>query len=37
MDGSDATIDVVSVPFPASIQTANGFEKPRFFRVGVSQ
>jgi autotransporter-associated beta strand protein len=37
MDGSDAAIDVVSVPFPASIQTANGFEKPRFFRIGVSQ
>jgi hypothetical protein len=36
MDGSDAEIDVVYIPYPLIIQTDNGFEKPRFFRVGVS-
>jgi hypothetical protein len=35
MDGSDAEIDVVYVPYPVFIQTDKGFEKPRFFRVGV--
>jgi hypothetical protein len=37
MDSSDPKIDVVYVPYPALIQTTNGFEKPRFFRVGVSR
>jgi hypothetical protein len=36
MDSSDPEIDVVYVPYPAFIQTVNGFEKPRFFRVGVT-
>ncbi|MES2660957.1 MAG: hypothetical protein V4689_20190 [Verrucomicrobiota bacterium] len=33
---SDATMDAVSVPYPLFIQTANGVEKPTFFRVGVT-
>ncbi|MES2660956.1 MAG: autotransporter-associated beta strand repeat-containing protein [Verrucomicrobiota bacterium] len=33
---TDGTIDAVSVPYPLFIPTANGVEKPTFFRVGVS-
>lgn len=33
---SDSTMDAVSVPYPLFITTANGVEKPTFFRVGVS-
>jgi hypothetical protein len=36
MDSSDPAIDVVHVPYLPFIQTTNGFEKPRFFRVGVT-
>ncbi|HSP44158.1 MAG TPA: family 16 glycosylhydrolase [Luteolibacter sp.] len=35
--GSSGTMEAVSVPFPSSIPTATGLEKPTFFRVGVSQ
>ena len=34
---SGGEIEAVSVPFPVSIPTDSGFEKPTFFRVGVSQ
>ena len=33
---SDAQIDAVSVPYPLSINTAHGAEKPTFFRVAIS-
>lgn len=33
---SDAEIDAVTVPYPLLIETANGEEKPAFFRVGIS-
>ena len=33
---SDATMDVVSVPFPLLIATAKGDAKPTFFRVAVA-
>jgi len=33
---TDATMDAVSVHYPSSIPTANGWKQPTFFRVGVS-
>ena len=33
---SDEEIDAVSVPYPFFIPTAYGFDKPMYFRVGVS-
>lgn len=35
MDGSDPDIDLVHVPFPLFVITGRGFEKPRFFRIGL--
>ena len=37
MDISNAEVEVVFVPYLAYIITANGFEKPRFFRIGVAK
>jgi hypothetical protein len=33
---TDGTIDAVRVPFPNFIESANGPQKPTFFRVEVS-
>lgn len=38
MDSTNADVDVVFVPYLAYIRTATGrYEKPRFFRIGVTQ
>jgi hypothetical protein len=36
-ENSDGEIEAVSVPYPVSIPTGSGDQKPTFFRVGVSQ
>ncbi|MFU8892485.1 MAG: InlB B-repeat-containing protein [Luteolibacter sp.] len=33
---SESDIEAVSVPYPMFIQTPDGYQKPKFFRVGVS-
>jgi hypothetical protein len=35
-DQGDDEVDAVYVPYPKFIQTSRGFEKAKFFRVGVS-